>query len=179
MLRKRIGCVYTVLNFKQFQLKMLCFLNIRGKMPKGYSQEDLEKAIEAVNNNELDQAAASVAFNVPGSTLHDKLIAKPNKNGSRQKRVDTFTEEKLAVYLKAMAKWRCLMEEVTFRQMVADQLPLNGIVEQRFKDNLPGKKWLTGFMNRNAIGYKFGFSQRVQQYDLEASMTLFLNCFDA
>ena len=67
----------------------------------------MEKAIKAVNNNELDQAA-SVAFDVPGSTLHDKLIAKPNKNGSLQKQVDTFTEEKLAIYLKLMAKWRCL-----------------------------------------------------------------------
>ena len=67
----------------------------------------MEKAIKAVNNNELDQTA-SVAFDVPGSTLHDKLIAKPNKNGSLQKQVHTFTEEKLAIYLKLMAKWRCL-----------------------------------------------------------------------
>ena len=69
--------------------------------------------------------------------------------------LDKSVEERLAVFLGFMAKWRCPMDTNSFRVLVGKLLGKLGIQEPRFKDNIPGEGLVRLFMERNDVVLRF------------------------
>lgn len=115
-----------------------------------YSQETLEKALKAISDGVITLNKASKAFNIPKSTLSNKLSNKvPWQRKMGPSTELTFDEEKkLAEWILAKAKLGFPMHPEEVYDTVEIFLKENNR-ESKFIDGRPGKKWLSLFLKRH------------------------------
>lgn len=124
-----------------------------------YRIEDKEKAIEDIKMNKLSLRKASMLYKIPRTTLADTIKQKYNKSGLMGAPTVLSSSEELI-----LVKWVIEMGElgfpVTTTQLLdtVSKLVVNLKRENPFKNNIPGKKWLAGFLNRHP-----DLSKRVSQ----------------
>lgn len=91
-----------------FRLKMPRNYKRKSERATKYSQQDLEIAIEKVKNKELTNYAASKIYNIPPSTLKDRVFAKKGLRSytmGRPPALPMKAETRLANCLRTLEKW--------------------------------------------------------------------------
>lgn len=123
---------------------------------KKYTPDQMEKAVEAVNNGEK-VAVAAERFGVPRITLHDKITGKTSIGCAMgPSTILTKSEEDiLERWLLTLSEKHvpltkdCLLDSV-------QKILINQNKPNPFTNNRPGKKWFQSFMKRHP-----NLSQRV------------------
>lgn len=114
-----------------------------------YTQADLKKCLDAIQSKVLTQRAAAELFNIPRSTLKNKLIRKhPNKPGKPK----IFTEEEenaFEAHITALSEYGFPLTALDLKMIIKNYLASQGRVVKIFKDNIPGKDWLASFLSRH------------------------------
>ena len=121
----------------------------RGKYMDRYSLEELEEAMRLVKANKKTIRDASKEFNIPASTLSDKIKGKCPKSVGRQT-VLSMTEEKvIAEKMLVMGDWGFPLRPLDVKMLVREFLNEKGFTTRFGPDNMPGKDWMMGFLNRH------------------------------
>ncbi|XP_013189286.1 uncharacterized protein LOC106142869 [Amyelois transitella] len=123
---------------------------------RNYSNEAVENAVASVRKGMSIRKAAE-KYNVPPATVQRKVRCKHmNKVG----RPTVFSNEDENIIVEALilcGKWGFPITAFDLTLIVKQYLDTKGKTEPRFKNNLPGRFWLKGFLDRNKheISYKF------------------------
>lgn len=122
----------------------------RKRYKSNYSSEDMHKAIQSVTEGKMSTRMAAHMYNIPRSTLQDKLsLHSPVDTRPGPKQILSSQEEGMLIdtILKRMEKG----EEFSVSDL---RLSIKDILDrdQRpnpFKNNSPGRHFLNGFMERH------------------------------
>jgi hypothetical protein len=118
------------------------------KYRRGYTEADVEQAVQEMKEDGLSARAASQKYNIPRSTLLDRCA---NKHSGVQGRPTVLTQEEervIAEMLKLLADWGFPFSGEDLRHFVKSYLDLKG-VSSRFKDNLPTNRFVNRFLERH------------------------------
>jgi hypothetical protein len=112
--------------------------NFRGntRKMKCYSKEDLEKAINAVQEEGMSMREACKEFNVPRTTLGDRIHQRHGVINGRQPELTPDEETMLVDRMKLLGVWGFPFTAQDLCHFVKIYLDKKGAVT-RFKDNLP------------------------------------------
>ena len=121
----------------------------RGKYMERYTVEQLEEAMRLIKSNKMSLRDASKEFDIPMATLSNKMNAKcPNAVG--RPTVLTMEEENVIVQkMMVMGDWGFPMRPLDVRMLVSEFLNQKGFITRLGPDNIPGKDWMAGFVNRH------------------------------
>ena len=109
-----------------------------------YEPEDLQKAIDDWNNNNITPYKASLIHNVPSSTIRNHVNKKSTSTVRGKPSTFTHDEEKVMVdYLVALSKFGIGLDVPTLQKVVQDYVKSTKR-ETGFKDDKPGKDWIFG-----------------------------------
>lgn len=115
-----------------------------------YTEEDLIKAIDEINNGSVSLNKASLKYGIPKSTLHNKITNKvpfERKMGPSTV-LSPAVEERLESWILAKAKLGFPMHPSNVMDAVQNILK-DGSRPNKFTDDRPGKKWLKLFLQRH------------------------------
>ncbi|KAJ0169683.1 hypothetical protein K1T71_014868 [Dendrolimus kikuchii] len=116
-----------------------------------YSNEDLQEAIEAIQNGSLRLKDAAEKYNIPKSTLSRKSR---NLNCTQQKagHPTLFSKDEEMVfleYIKILSAWGFPLDSTDLRVFAQNYLNKIGKTLYSLKDNMPGVDWARNFINRH------------------------------
>ncbi|CAC5411012.1 unnamed protein product [Mytilus coruscus] len=142
---------------------------------RNYALEDIKKAVQMVENKSMSIRSASRQYNVPKTTIIDKLNWRSNlqsRSGPNPVLYDS-EEEMLVHWVIDMAKIGYGQTKQQLLYMVKTILDHDGR-KTPFKDNLLGKDWLYAFMKRHPE-----ISTRTPQKLADKSQITVLACMSA
>lgn len=113
-----------------------------------YRDNDLQLALRAVQDKDMSLAEASKHYNVPKTTLFDRLSGKSKAQLGRPTELTAEEEEVLVERLLVMSDWAFPLTNKDLRILVKECLDAQGRTS-RFVDNLPGREFFAGFMKRH------------------------------
>ena len=117
---------------------------------KAYTEDSLKKALDDVNNKKFNKYQASIRYNIPYSTLNDRLNEK-NKKPSVGKGASPWISKEfetlLVEVIQKLSDWGHGLSFSIVRDFVKHYLVSNKI-PNRFNDNTPGRDWYYHFINR-------------------------------
>ncbi|XP_041475543.1 uncharacterized protein LOC121424034 isoform X2 [Lytechinus variegatus] len=120
------------------------------KRRAGYSQEDMELAVRMVKKKEMTLRAAAKKFNVPRSTLHDKVLGRTavNCKFGMASFLTAAEETLLSNWVQQMSRIGQCPAKKDIIQVVKKILDDDGR-ETPFKNNQPGERWFNLFLKRH------------------------------
>ena len=126
-------------------------VQVNAKRRLNYTQEQMARAIAAVKLGSLSKKMAAKTFNVPHTTLLDKLSGRvPEVGVSGPKCILNNAEETTLVnYSKLMEEISYPLTRPEFLKEVKKILDIDGR-KTPFTNNLPGKKWCRNFVARHS-----------------------------
>lgn len=127
----------------------------------GYTQTDLEQAIASVATGTSLRDAAK-QFHIPLGTLHNKVKRKHEGAFGGQTILTTDEEERLVTVLKTLSVWRFPVDHYELRVLVKSMLDKSGRVVAKFKNNLPGKDWVSLFLRRHRAELRNRLTQNIK-----------------
>lgn len=134
---------------------------VAGKMPRNrikplgtrnyanYKPEVLEECLEAIRSGALTQRAAEKRYNIPRSTIKNKLKGSHTKNVGRARIFSDEEEHVFEQHLIKMSDYGFPVVEIDFRYAVKSYLDKKGVHICQFKNNLPGYEWTKAFLKRH------------------------------
>lgn len=121
----------------------------RGQYAKNYTEVALKEAIEKIRNNEMSYGEASHIYNVPKTTLHNKM---KNANVSRRGATTTLSSSQE----NELAEWILLHQQYGDPRTKHDMIVAAGEIAQlddndskHFKNGLPTTGWAECFLKRH------------------------------
>jgi len=151
--------VYRIVKYENvFNLRtLLKYLDMSG-LPKrkkykcSYNQSDLDQALSLLREKRMSVRAASRQFNIPKTTLLDKLHGRVADNAKAGRpTVLTHSEEvELVDWVVKMCKIGYGKTKQELLLTVKKMLDFEGR-QTRFKNNLPGKQWFYDFVKRHQV----------------------------
>lgn len=114
-----------------------------------FADQMLERAVEAVQNG-MSYRKAEQKFGVPKSSIQRKVKNVQQNPYGRPAVLNDEQEKQLSECLALAAEWGFPLTQLDVRCVVKRFLDKTGVHEPRFKDNLPGKKWIRGFFRRQS-----------------------------
>jgi hypothetical protein len=117
------------------------------KYRQGYTEEDLEEAIDMVQAG-ASLRAASQTYNIPKTTLIDRLN---NTHSGVQGRPTVLTAEEEALIIEMvdlLGVWGFPFTKDDLRHFVKSYLDKKGVVT-RFNDNMPTRRFVATFLGRH------------------------------
>jgi hypothetical protein len=116
---------------------------------KKYSETALKNALAAISTKQCSQRKAAFEYKIPQSTISNILCQKhPRQPGGQT----TFTEEEEIVFAKNIATlgdWGFPVDILEIRMLISSYLCERGLQVLKFKNNIPGKEWVFGFLKRH------------------------------
>ena len=120
-----------------------------------YEDSRMTAAIQAVTSGRMKLGKAQKEFNVPLSTLSDKVRFKcPKKHGGQICLSPEF-ENAIVDVLNKFGEWKVPLTEMELRDLVRNYLDLGGITIKKFRDNKPGRDWARAFLRRHGMNRRF------------------------
>lgn len=119
-----------------------------------YTEEDLANAISEVNENGSSMYAAAKKYQIPTTTLYDKIKGNFNTNVvGRPVAIPLELESQLANAIRILEKWGFGLSREEVLNVVADFVKCNKMITP-FKNNKPGKDWFLNFRKRHKLSIK-------------------------
>lgn len=122
-------------------------LGPRGKC--NYDKAYVQRAVAAVRKGSMSMRKASEHYGVPFSTIQRRFHGHHPLKYGRQPVFTENQELRIRDSLEVCAKWGFPLKSTDIRGIVQQYLNKLGVVERRFKHNLPGLDWFKSFMKRN------------------------------
>ncbi|CAK1583779.1 unnamed protein product [Parnassius mnemosyne] len=122
---------------------------IKKKVQK-YSQEDVEKAVEEVNQGIFSIYGAAKKYSIPTTALFDKVKLNHIQNIGRPQAIPFQQEEGLANGLRIMEKWGFGLSRNETLDVVTDYVAKNNL-KTPFHNNRPGPDWFLNFKKRHRL----------------------------
>lgn len=130
---------------------------VGGRSYQNYCSENLEKALHAISSGKVSIRKAAEQYNVPKSTISDKLRNKHTGQHGGQKCLTDEEERNLALGLGKCAEWGFPFKLSDVQLTVQGYLNRIGRVEKRFRNNCPGTEWCKLFLKRHPeLSQRFG-----------------------
>lgn len=117
-----------------------------------YSNEDLAKALEQLQKpDELRPSLREVSstFNIPYQTLHDKMKGLHPLKVGRPRMLTDEEEEAIARGIAYLGDWGFPVGPYELKKIIQNYLNKQNVTVPAFHDNLPGKDFITGFLERH------------------------------
>lgn len=92
---------------------------------------------------------ASYVYNVKRSTLADACKRKVIRNPGRANELSDQEEQAIVDHLLCQSDWGFPLTRLEVSMLVKSYLDCKGVVSKRFKENTPGRKWMSGFLQRH------------------------------
>jgi hypothetical protein len=109
-----------------------------------YDSDDLKLAINYCKSHNKTPFKASKEFGIPQSTFRNHLKEKSSSTVGGRPPVFRFDEESIMVdYLISLSKMGHGFDTMSFKQVIKDFV-VKFKKETPFKNNTPGKDWITG-----------------------------------
>ncbi|CAK1591939.1 unnamed protein product [Parnassius mnemosyne] len=121
---------------------------IKKKVQK-YSQ-DVEKAVQEVNQGISSIYGAAKKYSIPTTTLFDKVKLNHIQNIGRPQAIPFQQEEELANGLRIMAKWGFGLSRNETLDVVTDYVAKNNL-KTPFHNNRPGPDWFLNLKKKTPI----------------------------
>lgn len=144
--------------------------NVEDNMPRIYKSDPRGKTYKKYDINIIQQAVDE--YSAGGSTLNNiakkyqihrsvlyRHCNKTMKSHGGQTVLSKNTEEEFIKYINVCADWGYPLETYDLRYLIKLYLDKLGIIEKRFKNNIPGPDFVAGFLKR----HKDVISQRISQ----------------
>ena len=132
---------------------------VRKRPPPAYTEEAMVRALLDLNDG-ASFRHVSRQYGIPLGTLHRRYHGlKTSTSGGRMPRLTEAVEVDIATHLSILGEYGMAFDRNDIKSFVKFHLDSNGIEIENFKNNLPGREWLTLFLERN----KNILSQRVCQ----------------
>jgi len=136
-----------------------------------YSSEKLEKALLDIRSGKLTQRQASVSYNIPRSTLKNKLKgAHPNKYGGPT----VFSSEEEDIfksYVVTASAFGFPVDIFDLRCIVKGYADKKGIHIRQFVNNLPGTDWVASFLKRHKdLSVRFASNIKRKRAEVDTSV---------
>lgn len=116
---------------------------------KTYSENDLEKAVSAVQNEEMSRRKAASLFNIPRSTLLFRLSDNFRKNSHGPPPILSSSEENLLVNWIIESGRKGFPRRKQDIQLSVKEFLDDNPRENPFRNNLPGTGWYKAFLKRH------------------------------
>lgn len=114
-----------------------------------YSNETLQRCLDDIRSGRHNQTSASKAYNIPRSTIKNKLKDIFNKKPGRPTVLDEDHEKSFVEHIFKMAEFGFPITELDLRFIVKGYFDKIGRKVPQFKNNLPGIDWVRAFRKRN------------------------------
>ena len=115
-----------------------------------YSQEALGKAVVEVNSGNSIRSTAK-KYGIPVGTLYNKVKARHSKMAGGQNRLSEECEDAILSTIHLVTEWRVPLNTLELRTLVKSYLDKIGLIDNVFKDNMPGLDWIYSFMKRHNL----------------------------
>ncbi|CAG5054835.1 unnamed protein product [Parnassius apollo] len=113
----------------------------------------MKRALEEVKNHHLSMYAASKKYQIPTTTLFERLKGISTKSVGRPQAIPIEDEKRLAEAIRVMEKWGFGLSRREILEMVEDYVKKNNL-NTVFKNNKPGTDWFINFRKRNRLSIK-------------------------
>lgn len=126
------------------------------KKEKGYTKEDLLKAVEAVKLKAMNCYKASEIFGIPRATIQARITGTRGAKMPGPGKPTVFSrnqEIRIASLLHVMEKSGYPLTKKEVKAWISEYIRRNGIITP-FKNDVPGNDWCTGFFKRNSLSMK-------------------------
>ena len=117
-----------------------------------WDESNMNKALEEIRKGSLSFRKASLKYNIPVSTLSSRTKALNVPTGRKQT-LSSTTEDSIAKCLHVLCNCGFSPSVEEFLDLVQCHLNRSGITNA-FKNNRPGRHWLSNFMERNNLSLK-------------------------
>lgn len=122
-------------------------LKFRGQYSQNYTQDNLHEAIEKLRNNELSYGAASRLYNVPKTTLHNKMKNPVSLPRGATTILSKEQEDELAEWILLHADFGDPRTKQDIIIAAADIAQLDDS-SSNFKNGTPTSGWIDGYFKR-------------------------------
>ena len=119
------------------------------RINKKHDSDTLARAVEAIKTG-MSIRSASELYEIPKSTLADKVKGFHNKEVGRPVAISAEEEKLLVERILLASEWGFPMSTKDLKSLVKNYLDSLGVVNSRFKENYPGKDWIKAFLNRHS-----------------------------
>lgn len=114
----------------------------------GYTAEQLQQCLEDIHKKRLTQRQASEKYNIPRSTIVNKLKGKRLKSIGGQTIFTPEEEMGFKNYLIQLTDLGFPITEHVLRDYIQSYLEKSGRIIRKFKNNRPGMDWVKSFLGR-------------------------------
>jgi len=114
-----------------------------------YSAENLQKALEDVKAKRLTVSAASRTYNVPRTTLQDKMQRIHSKSSGGKTIFSALEEESFKQHFLTLASYGFPLTTFDLRLITKSYLDTLGKKVDKFSNDTPGKDWAYSFLKRH------------------------------
>lgn len=122
---------------------------LRSRSYVNYSVETLEKCLEEIRSGEMIKRNAAAHYNIPRSTIKNKLKGLFTKQPGHQPAMSEATEKAFVSHVIKLSEFGFPVDHRELRFIVKSYLNNRGSSVKEFKDNLPGYDWVTSFIKRH------------------------------
>lgn len=115
---------------------------------RDYGDDTLQTALQEMRSG-MSSRTAECRFKIPRRTLLNKLQNRHSADVGRPKCLSEIEERHLVDVLIASAEFGSPMRKLDLRMLVKNYLDETGVSLSCFKDNLPGREWVSSFLTRH------------------------------
>lgn len=121
----------------------------RGNYSENYTQDDLREAIAKISNNEMSFGAASKFYNVPKSTLHNKMKNPVSCPKGATTILSKEQEDELVEWVLLSADYGDPRTKQDILLAAGEIAQLDANASNHFKNGMPTPGWIDGFFKRH------------------------------
>ena len=111
-----------------------------------YTEETLQKCLEAVRSGSLPIKKATKKYNIPKGTIQNKLKNIHSKSVRHPTVFTKLEEELFALSVKTMCNWGFLLDKLDLCMILNVYLMKQNRVLKEFANNIPRDDWVANFM---------------------------------
>lgn len=124
---------------------------LRGVYSEKYSKDDLREAIEKIRKNEMSYGAASKIYNVPKTTLHNRMRNPESCPKGATTTLSKDQENELADWILLHADFGDPRTKQDIILAAAEIAQLDSNPLSNFKNGTPTSGWYEGFLKRHRL----------------------------
>lgn len=142
-----------------------------------YTTEHLQEAIDKIKSGQMGQREAAKQYNIPRSTLKNKLAGRYNKAVGHPTTLTLEEEEIVANHIIAVSQQGIPVSLQDVRIILKSYLDSTGRKIKMFKDNKPGWEWGKLFLERHP-NIKQTFAANISRKRAQVGMEQINSFFD-
>ena len=110
--------------------------------------------VAAIRNGAMSQRDAELIYNIPRTTLCNRVHERHDQNIGRPTTSTPQEEEVFAIRCITLCNWGFPVDMLDLRMLVAGYLVKQNRVVRKFKNNIPGDEWARSFMKRWELSHR-------------------------